>query len=71
MKIRPVGAEFFHAEKRTNKQTDIHANRDIYDEGNSHFTQLSTSPITYRTLVMQTATILQGLASIPKCDGNA
>jgi len=43
---------------------------EIYDEANNHFTQFSTSPITHRTFVIQTAEILQGLASIPKCDEN-
>jgi hypothetical protein len=30
MKIRPVGAELFHADKRTDERTDAH-------EANSHF----------------------------------
>jgi len=33
MKICPVGAEFFHAEGQTGKQTDEH------DDANSRFTQ--------------------------------
>jgi len=33
MKIRSVGAEFFHAERRTDGQTDEH------DEASSHFSQ--------------------------------
>jgi len=61
-KIRPVGAEFFLAEKRTNKQIQIDMHTELYDEANSHFTQFSTSPITYRTFVIHTAAILQDLA---------
>jgi hypothetical protein len=33
MKIRPVGAEMFHAEGQTDRQTDIH------DKANGHFSQ--------------------------------
>ena len=53
MQIRPVGAEFFHAEKRTNKQTEKQTDMqtEIHDETSSHFTQFSTSPITYTTFV--------------------
>ena len=33
MKIEPLGAEFFHADGRKDRHTDIH------DEANSRFTQ--------------------------------
>jgi hypothetical protein len=33
MKIRPVGAELFHADRRTDRQTDTH------DAVNSRFSQ--------------------------------
>jgi hypothetical protein len=35
MKIRPVEAELFHADGRTDRQTD----RDRHDEANSRFSQ--------------------------------
>jgi hypothetical protein len=37
MKIRPVGAELFHADEQTNERTDRQTDR--YDEANSRFLQ--------------------------------
>jgi hypothetical protein len=37
MKIRPAGAELFHAERRTDGQTDGQTDR--HDEANSRFSQ--------------------------------
>jgi len=39
MKIRPVGAKLFHADGRTERQTDRH------DEPNSHFSQFCERPL--------------------------
>jgi len=39
MKIRPVGAELFHAYGQTDRQTDRQTER--HDEANSHFSQFS------------------------------
>jgi len=39
MKIRPVGAELFHADGRTDRQTD----KKKYDESNSRFSKFFES----------------------------
>ena len=38
IKIRPMGAELFHADGQTNRQTD--GRTDGHDEANSHFSKV-------------------------------
>jgi hypothetical protein len=39
MKIRPVGAEMFHADRRTDGRRQIDRQTQRYDAVNSHFSQ--------------------------------
>jgi hypothetical protein len=51
MKVRPVGAELFHAEKQADRQTDRH------DEADSHFSKFWERALTNKYKRTQWRTI--------------